>query len=139
MNCAKTDCPAYQNECGRCWLIAGTLCKGIPQGKFVHKYKFCTRCDFFEIFVARDPVRKLRELIIILIHSLQSKHLDLEKSFSDIKILKGFLPICAKCKKIRDDKGYWSRIESYIRKNSEADFTHSLCPECAKRLYPHIF
>ena len=55
-----------------------------------------------------------------------------------IKILSGFLPICASCKKIRDDKGYWNQIESYIKKHSEAEFSHSICPECAKNLYPEF-
>lgn len=54
----------------------------------------------------------------------------------EIKLLQGILPICASCKKIRDDKGYWKQIESYIRKHSEADFTHCICPDCAKKLYP---
>ncbi len=52
-----------------------------------------------------------------------------------VKILEGLLPICAKCKKIRDDKGYWNQIEPYIREHSEADFTHGLCPDCIKELY----
>ncbi|MEE8480112.1 MAG: hypothetical protein V3T59_02605 [Desulfobacterales bacterium] len=46
------------------------------------------------------------------------------------------LPICATCKKIRDDKGYWSQIESYIRQHSEAEFSNSICPDCAKKHYP---
>jgi hypothetical protein len=50
--------------------------------------------------------------------------------------LKGFLPICSSCKKIRDDQGYWNQIESYITANSEAQFSHSFCPDCAKKLYP---
>jgi hypothetical protein len=54
------------------------------------------------------------------------------KSYKEIKILKGFLPICAKCKKIRNDKGYWNQIEKYITERSEVEFTHSLCPDCAE-------
>ena len=57
----------------------------------------------------------------------------------EIKVLRGFLPICASCKKIRDDQGYWNQIESYIRDHSEAQFSHSICPECARKLYPHMF
>ena len=53
-----------------------------------------------------------------------------------IKILGGFIPICASCKKIRDDEGYWNQIESYITKHSEAEFSHSICPQCEKKLYP---
>ena len=48
------------------------------------------------------------------------------------------LPICANCKKIRDDKGYWSQIESYIEDHSEAEFSHGICPDCAKELYPDL-
>ena len=58
-----------------------------------------------------------------------------EKALLDLKILSGLLPICASCKNIRDDKGYWKQIETYIHDHSEADFSHSICPECAKELY----
>ena len=61
---------------------------------------------------------------------------DLRDSFEKIKTLKGLLPICASCKKIRDDKGYWSQIETYIATHSEAEFSHGLCPACLKKLYP---
>jgi PAS domain S-box-containing protein len=64
--------------------------------------------------------------------------LRLEKALDEIKTLKGILPICASCKKIRDDRGYWQQIESYIRDHSDAEFSHGLCPDCAKKLYPDI-
>ena len=51
-------------------------------------------------------------------------------------ILKGILPICANCKKIRTDTGYWEQIEVFIRDRSKAEFSHSICPDCAKKLYP---
>ena len=59
-----------------------------------------------------------------------------KKVFKDIKTLAGLLPICSSCKKIRDDKGYWNQIESYISEHSKAEFSHGICPECAKELYP---
>ncbi|HEY6010461.1 MAG TPA: PAS domain S-box protein, partial [Nitrospirota bacterium] len=59
-----------------------------------------------------------------------------QDAMENIKILKGLLPICASCKRIRDDSGYWTVIESYVRDHSEAEFSHGLCPECAKKLYP---
>ncbi len=62
--------------------------------------------------------------------------LQLTDALAKIKTLRGMLPICAKCKKIRDDKGYWEHIESYIRDHSDAEFTHGICPDCAKDLYP---
>ncbi len=61
---------------------------------------------------------------------------ELQHAMSEVKMLSGLLPICASCKKIRDDKGYWNQIESYIQDHSEAEFTHGLCPECAEKLYP---
>jgi hypothetical protein len=61
---------------------------------------------------------------------------ELKKAISEVKTLRGFLPICCICKNIRDDQGYWNQIESYIRDHSEAEFTHGLCPECAQKHYP---
>jgi PAS domain S-box-containing protein len=63
---------------------------------------------------------------------------ELQEAFARIKILRGLLPICAACKKIRDDKGYWSEVEQYIEKRVDVNFSHSICPECAERLYPEI-
>jgi len=60
----------------------------------------------------------------------------LNKALEEVKTLSGFLPICASCKKIRDDKGYWNQIEAYISEHSEAQFSHGICPECTKTLYP---
>ena len=64
---------------------------------------------------------------------------ELKTALDHIKQLQGMLPICSVCKNIRDDKGYWNRIESYISKHSEVEFSHGICPECAKKLYPEIF
>lgn len=64
---------------------------------------------------------------------------ELQEALARVKQLNGLLPICSACKKIRDDKGYWNQLEVYIRDHSEADFTHSLCPDCAKILYPEFF
>jgi GAF domain-containing protein len=63
----------------------------------------------------------------------------LNAAAANIKVLRGLIPICASCKKIRDDKGYWNQIEVYVADHSEADFTHGCCPECAKRLYPDAY
>ncbi len=61
----------------------------------------------------------------------------IEHSTKEIKTLRGFLPICAGCKKIRDDQGYWTQIETYISQHTDTEFSHGLCPECALRLYGH--
>jgi PAS domain S-box-containing protein len=60
----------------------------------------------------------------------------LEDSLAKLRRLSGMLPICASCKRIRDDKGYWQQVEEYIGEHSEAEFSHGICPECAEKLYP---
>ncbi len=80
----------------------------------------------FQDITEREQKAKEREKLIK----------DLTEALAKVKTLSGLLPICASCKKIRDDKGYWNQIEEYIRDRSEAEFSHSICPECAKKLYP---
>jgi hypothetical protein len=63
----------------------------------------------------------------------------LEVALSQIRTLSGLLPICANCKKIRDDQGYWNQIETYIHDHSDAKFSHGICPECCKKLYPELW
>jgi PAS domain S-box-containing protein len=63
---------------------------------------------------------------------------ELQDALSQVRTLSGMLPICSSCKKIRDDKGYWNQIETYLREHSEAEFSHGICPDCAKKLYPDL-
>lgn len=80
----------------------------------------------FEDITNQRKIEKEREELIA----------ELREAISEIKQLRGILPICASCKKIRDDKGAWEQIEIYIHNHSELDFSHSICPECVKKLYP---
>ncbi len=64
---------------------------------------------------------------------------ELKIALAEIKTLQGLIPICANCKNIRDDKGYWNEIEEYIAEHTKAQFSHGLCPGCAKELYPQIY
>lgn len=271
--CASIQCPAYENECGRCWLIAGTMCGGEVQGNFAKKYRSCLDCEVYQEAVLSSPETELQEHILILIHSLRIKQQELQKAkekaeeerakaetviesigagltiqdrnyrivyqnticqamagmhlgeecfrayegkdtvcegcqqalalqdgqthtkerfvetdafhgwveiiasplkngcgeitscleivqditerkrmeaelvaerdklrvaLAEVKTLRGFIPICAACKKIRDDKGYWNQIEAYISKHTDAQFSHGICPECVTRLYPGL-
>jgi hypothetical protein len=61
---------------------------------------------------------------------------DLDAAFAQIKTLRGIIPICSNCKKIRDDQGYWNQLETYISKHSDADLSHGICPDCVAKLYP---
>ena len=89
----------------------------------------CILLTLIVVFSFRmDKAAKERENII----------LELQDALAEVITLRGVIPICSSCKKVRDDKGYWNQIESYIRDRSEADFSHSICPECAKELYPDL-
>jgi len=68
--------------------------------------------------------------------NLELANKELEQALRDIKQLSGMLPICASCKKIRNDSGYWQQIETYIRDHSQVEFSHGICPDCAAKLYP---
>ncbi len=70
---------------------------------------------------------------------LEEKNTRLQKAFDEVKTLRGIIPICVSCKKIRDDKGYWNQVEAYIEEHSQAEFSHFLCVNCAKKLYPEIY
>jgi hypothetical protein len=80
-------------------------------------------------FRRRREVRVSRDRLI-----RQNK--ELQTALNEIKQLRGIIPICSSCKKIRDDAGFWHQVESYIHDHSEAEFSHSICPDCMKKLYP---
>jgi len=93
-------------------------------------------------FITSNRIQIL-DLLISTYENAVQKSRELEKTVRElrnanetIKTLKGLLPICAMCKKIRDDEGYWHQIEIYIRDHSDADFTHGFCPDCLKKFYP---
>ena len=84
-------------------------------------------------------IRKINENLNLSHIKLQKKNQELEEALSKVKLLSGLLPICASCKQVRDDKGYWNQIELYIRGHSMVEFSHGICPECAKKLYPEFY
>jgi response regulator RpfG family c-di-GMP phosphodiesterase len=87
---------------------------------------------FCELYRQKDIIRRqLREI--------EEKNVLLEKRLTEIQQLRGILPICSYCKKIRNDRGYWEMLEDYIEKHSVAEFSHGLCPDCAVKKYPQYF
>ena len=76
--------------------------------------------------------RKARE------QELKKRTQELEQALREVKVLRGFIPICASCKKIRNDRGYWQLVEAYIREHSEAEFSHGICPDCIKKFFPGV-
>lgn len=83
-----------------------------------------------------DMSTRLRAIYDSLEDKVRQRTQDLERALSEVKQLSGLLPICSHCKKIRDDQGYWKQIEEYVSTRSEATFSHGICPECIKKLYP---
>jgi response regulator RpfG family c-di-GMP phosphodiesterase len=77
--------------------------------------------------------RKLREL------ELRRANDELQQALREVKVLRGLIPICASCKKIRNDGGFWQQIEEYIGEHSEAEFSHGICQPCLKKLYPGVY
>ncbi len=75
-------------------------------------------------------------IIGLIILNFQRVENDMFATIEEVKTLRGVIPICSSCKKIRDDEGIWSQIETYIRDHSEVEFSHGLCPDCVKKLYP---
>lgn len=90
---------------------------------------------FFMVAVMAYAIESLRGRFERESHTLIEQ---LETALSEVKTLKGLLPICANCKKIRDDTGYWNQIESYLQEHADASFTHSVCPDCIQELYPEF-
>jgi CheY-like chemotaxis protein len=77
--------------------------------------------------------RKLREM------ELSRSNEELQQALREVKVLRGLIPICASCKKIRNDGGFWQQIEEYIGEHSEAEFSHGICQPCLKKLYPGVY
>jgi CheY-like chemotaxis protein len=77
--------------------------------------------------------RKAREF------ELQKSNEELQRALKEVKVLRGLVPICASCKKIRNDQGSWQQLEEYIQEHSEAEFSHGLCAACVKKLYPGVY
>lgn len=84
-------------------------------------------------------IRALQQELQKKNQQLEAKNNQLQEALDKIKRLRGLLPICANCKKIRDDQGHWQDVAVYIRNHSEADFSHGICPDCLKKLYPDLY
>jgi PAS domain S-box-containing protein len=88
---------------------------------------------YLEGFVEDITDRRLAEEV------LEEERKRLQQALDEVKTLRGIFPICANCKKIRDDKGYWNQVEMYVSDHTEAKFSHGICPDCAKKLYPELY
>lgn len=105
-------------------IFRNTFHLGMAMMPLLQSLALADRIRYMEHNYQRDLERQVEE-----------RTRELREALDNVKTLRGFIPICARCKKVRDDAGYWSNIEAYLRQHSDADFTHGICPECAHILY----
>ena len=91
-----------------------------------------------ELRYRNQELKRLNAQLSATKKDIENTNKELNLALDNVKQLSGMLPICASCKKIRNDKGYWEQIETYIRDHSEAQFSHGICPECVENLYPML-
>ena len=125
-------------------VVVGYFYLNLPLAEFIGAFLFLIPLNFLGVFMLRANNRTRRGAYLALMAS-QRDNLEKEQligrlhgALGEVKTLEGLIPICAKCHKIRDDKGFWERIEKYIQDRTEAHFSHSLCPECANSLYGNL-
>lgn len=140
----SSDEPAYTREEAVYWMM-----KAIQSGPQLFEWH-CKKKDgslfWVEINMRLANIGQQNCILLTVRDITERKQGEMERErlsrelqdalAAKVRQLSGFLPICASCKKIRDDKGYWNQIELYILDHSEAEFSHGLCPECSKKLYP---
>ncbi len=112
----------FSSLCALVWLLVEDLAGGQYSEPFIPYWNGAVRLAYFITFA-------------ILLSSVREQ---LRQSRREVKRLSSLLPICASCKKIRDELGNWQEIETYIRDHSDTDFSHGVCPDCAKVLYPEF-
>ena len=105
-----------------------------------------------EVEESQTKLSELNNKLIVVNHNLENEIIerndaeedksrliiDLQRALAQVKTLSGLIPICSSCKKIRDDRGFWQQVEVYVRDHSEAEFSHSICPDCLRSLYPEM-
>ena len=131
--------PCWQNET-HCPVRVAFKLK--DKSRVIHQHNYAGKTVFEEviavpIFDDQGDVNFVVEELNDMTELIQSKEI-IEYLKIEVNTLRGIIPICSSCKKIRDDKGYWQQVEVYVRDRSEAEFSHSICPKCFEKLYPEF-
>ena len=101
-------------------------------GSIIQGYALANMLGFVTSLVSQ---RRRRQLFLAVAHQTELRA-SLEQALAEIKTLRGIIAICAKCKRVRNEDGSWEEVEVYVRKHTHAEFSHDICPECARALYP---
>jgi YesN/AraC family two-component response regulator len=125
----QSDVPIIFITCLNDPAVLDSAINANPYGYLVKPYDNAALKSSIEITLIKHQAKKEREKLIG----------ELEQALLEVKRLSGLLPICASCKRIRDDEGGWQQIEDYIASHSEAIFSHGICPKCARKLYPEVY
>ncbi|NTV13031.1 MAG: phosphate/phosphite/phosphonate ABC transporter substrate-binding protein [Desulfobulbaceae bacterium] len=120
------------------WIVLAMIALATMTGLTMHVLRLNKHLSHSKMLVeaARNG---LEEEVRVRTEELQAANAELQKALADIKTLYGIIPICASCKKIRDDEGAWHQMESYISRHTEAQFSHGICQDCVKTLYPEYY
>jgi hypothetical protein len=120
--------------------ILGGIFDTILDYIFFYKGESLLDLLFFDVPIHAIYFRSVILLLFIIFGLIVGNTISrLKQALQNVKTLTGLLPICANCKNIRDDEGYWQQIEEYIMDHSEADFTHGICNKCVEKLYPEYY
>jgi len=114
------------------WGIVAKVDMAEIRAPFIKAGLICGLFGISAIMIGTVIFIKVTEPLIVKLHDTIA---ELKNALADVNQLSGLLPICAYCKKIRDDKGYWNQIEAYLQKHTEAEFSHGICPDCEKNFY----
>lgn len=121
------------------------ILKGLGHGAVDYVTKPCNSKELLarvkthlQLKTAQDEIARKNKELQQKNERLQQLNAELQYTLEKVERLEGIIPICSFCKNIRDDKGYWSRVDEYITKHSRAKFSHSLCPDCVKKHYPIV-
>ncbi len=117
------------------WGIVAKVDMTEVRAPFIKAGLICGLFGIIAIMIGAVIFIKVTEPLVVKLHDTIA---ELQNVLADVKQLSGLLPICAYCKKIRDDKGYWNQIEAYLQKHTEAEFSHGICPDCEKKLYADL-
>lgn len=123
--------------------VRGGISVSIPANRIIttrDKHSFCVLFSYLAIWILGMTGIFFTFRMIEKEYKKRSQLIDeLQKTLNEVKTLKGFIPICASCKKVRNDSGYWDQIELYLKDHSDIEFTHGICPDCMKKLYPEVY